>query len=89
MKKGEVKKCIAKTFRRSKSAGYKKIRSRTLDGYAGLSRGSMLKVTKNDPDFKRFKFKFTNKLLLRPVIAREVKYFDYFILHTGFSVFLL
>jgi len=74
LKKGEIKKCVAKTFRKSKTAGYKKLRSRALDGYAGISRGNILKITKNDPNFRRFTVKFTNKPLLKPVIAKEVRY---------------
>ena len=74
LKKGEIKKCVKKTFSKSKSVGYKKIRTRALDGYAGLSRNNILTVTSNDAEFKKFTMKFTNKTAPRPVTATEVSY---------------
>ena len=65
---------MKKTFSKSKSVGYKKIRTRALDGYAGLSRKNILTVTLNDAEFKKFTVKFTNKTASRPVTAIEVNY---------------
>ena len=53
--------------------GHKKIRTRALHGYAGLSR-NILTVTSNDAEFKKFTVKFTNKAAPRPVTATEVSY---------------
>ena len=72
LKKGEIKKCVTKTFNKSKSGGYKKLQKRAEDSYAGISRREILKVTQNDPDFKKFTVKFTNKGVPRPVIAKKV-----------------
>ena len=65
---------MKKTFSKSKSVGYKKIRTRALDGYAGLSRKNILTVTLNDAEFKKFTVKFTNKAASRPVTAIEANY---------------
>ena len=70
LKNGEIKKCVKKTFSKSKSVGYKKIRTQALDGYAGLRRNNILTVTLNDAEFK----KFTNKAAPRQVTATEVSY---------------
>lgn len=72
LKKDEIKMCVTKTFKQSKSAGYKKLRMRALDGYAGLSRSNILKITSNNADFKKFTIKFTNKAIPKPIIAKEV-----------------
>ena len=72
LKEKDVKKCVAKAFHLSKSAGYKKIRTRALDGYAGLSRRNILQVTGNDPKYKKFTVKFTNKATPKPIVAKGV-----------------
>ena len=74
LKKGEIKKCVKKTFSKSKCVGYKKIGIRALDGYAGLSRNNIWTVTSNDAEFKKFTVKFTNKAAPRPVTATEASY---------------
>ena len=74
MKKGEIKKCVKKTISKSKSVGYKKIRTRALDGYAWLTRNNILAVTSNDAEFKKFTVKFTSKAVPRPVTATELSY---------------
>jgi hypothetical protein len=89
LKKGEIKKCVSKIFKKSKSAGYKKLRTRALDGYAGISRRNILKVTSRDAEFKRFTVKFTNKVIPKPVVTREVSivFFNcmsFFYIHTFF-----
>ena len=75
LKKGETKKkCGKKTFSKSKSVGYKKIRTQELDGYAGLRRNNILTVTSTDAKFKKFTLKFINKALPRPVTTAELSY---------------
>ena len=74
LKKGEIKKCVKKTFSKSKSMGYKKIRARALDGYAGLSCNNILTVTSNDAEFNKSTVKFTNEAAPRPVKSTEVSY---------------
>ena len=37
LKKGELKSVVDKTFKKNRSDGYKKLRTRAADGYAGLS----------------------------------------------------
>ena len=74
LKKGPTKKCVRKTFSKSKSVGSKKIRTRALDGYAGLSRNNILTVTSNDAEFKKFTVKFINKAAPRSVTATKVSY---------------
>ena len=77
LKKGEIKKSAGKnTFSKRKSVGYKKIRTRELDGYAGLRRNNILTVTSTDAEFKKFTLKFINKALPRPVTTAELSY-DY------------
>ena len=73
LKKTEVKNCVSKTFNKSKCVDYKKLRTRALDGYAGISRGNILKVTTNDAEFKKFNVKFTNKAIPKPVTAKGVR----------------
>ena len=74
LKKGPTKKCVRKTFPKSKTVGSKKIRTGALDGYAGLSRNNILTVTSIDAEFKKFTVKFINKAAPRPVIATKVSY---------------
>ena len=65
---------VKKTFSKGKSLGYKKIRSRALDEYAGLSRNNILMVTLNDAAFRNFMMKFANKAGPRPVTTTEISY---------------
>ena len=74
LKERKFKKVREKTFSKSKSVRYKKIRTRALDGYAGLSRNNIFAVTSNDAEFKKFMLKFTNKAAPRPVTATGVSY---------------
>ena len=67
---GELKSVVDKTFKKSKSGGYKKLRTRIADGYTGLSNREMLKVT-NNIKYKKFT-RFTNKVAPKPGIASKV-----------------
>ena len=71
-KKDEVRKIVARSFHESKSCGYKKLRSRAADGFAGISGRNILKVTSNDILYKQFTVKFTNKARPQPIIARRI-----------------
>ena len=77
LKKYETKQCVSKNFKKSKSVDYKKLWKRALDGYAGISRRNILKVSLNDAEFKGFKVSSLNKDIPRPVTAKEVRYFCY------------
>ena len=48
LKKGELKLVVDKTLKKCKSGGYKKLRTRAADGYAGLNNKEVLKVTNNN-----------------------------------------
>ena len=77
LKKYETKQCVSKNFKKSKSVDYKKLLKRALDGYAGISRRNILKVSLNDAEFKGFKVSSLNKGIPRPVTAKEARYFCY------------
>lgn len=72
VKKTDVKRIVSKTFKESKSGGYKKIRTRAADGYAGLSNREILKITKNNVKFRQFSIKFCNKAKPRPVRVKNI-----------------
>ena len=63
---------VSKTFRKNKSGGYKKLRTRVADAYAGLSSKEILKVTKNELKYRQFSIKFTNKAKPCPVRVKNV-----------------
>ena len=72
IKKSDVKRIVTKTFIKNKSGGCRKIRVKAADGYSGLSKRNVLKITENDLKFKRFNSWFTNKAVHKPVHARKV-----------------
>ena len=75
LKKAEIKKCVKKTLSKSKSVGYKKIRTPPLDSRPlelGLGCNSILTVASNDVEFRKFTVKFTNKAAPRPMTATKV-----------------
>ena len=72
VQKGDVKRIMAKTFIKNKSRGCHKIKARAADGYLGLSKRNVLKVTENDLKFRRFNARFTNKAFHKPIRARKV-----------------
>ena len=71
--KSVVKEIVSKTFKKSTSGGYKKLRTRAADGYTGISNRNILQVTSNDFKYKQFNAKFTNKGIITPIIARKVR----------------
>ena len=54
VKKTEIDKVVTKTFKKNKSGGYKKLRTRAVDGYTGVSNNKILSITSNDERFKKF-----------------------------------
>ena len=62
---------VEKTFKKCKSAGYKKIHDRAGDGYAGLSRRQMLKCVYSNERFRKFNVWFTKKAKPRPIIQEQ------------------
>ena len=69
LKNNEVKKAVKEAFDKSKSAGYKKIKTRVAASSTGLSNKKILEITKRDIQYKHFSVKFKNKAKLRPVRA--------------------
>ena len=72
VKKTKIGKVVTKTFKQNKSGGYKKLRTRAADGYAGVRNNKILSITSNDGRFKKFTARFTNKAVPRPTITPEV-----------------
>ena len=81
LKKGQLKSFVDKTFEKSKSYRHKNLKTGAPDGYAGLSNREILKVTKNNIKYKRFKARFTSKAVQKPLIPSEVEsaYFSIYI----------
>ena len=72
LKRSEVKKIVEKAFRKSKSAGYKKLRKRTADGYDGLSKRQVLKCALTSKKIRKLSVKFTYKAKVCPVIVKRI-----------------
>ena len=53
---------VSKTLQKSKCEGYKKLQTRVLACYAGISSKNILKVASNDAELKTFNSKFQIKL---------------------------
>ena len=70
MKRSELKKIVEKLFRKSKSAGYKKLHKRTAGGYAGLNKRQVLKCASTNEKIRKFSVKSTNMTKPRPVIVK-------------------
>ena len=52
LKKKELTSVVAKAFRKNKSGGYKKLRTRAVNNYIGLSGRDILMITKNNVKYK-------------------------------------
>ena len=72
LKRSEANRVMDKTFRKFKSAGYKKIHQRTMDGYAWLSKRQVLKCVTTNEKLKKFNVKFTNKAKPWPVKVKLI-----------------
>lgn len=57
-----VLQCVSKTLQKRKCEGYKKLQTRVLACYAGISSRNILKVASNDAELKTFNVKFQIKL---------------------------
>ena len=77
LRKNDLKHVVARTFKASKSGGYKKLRTRAADGYTGMSNKNILQVTSTDFKYKKFTARFTNKAPPRTISARKVRKFIY------------
>ena len=62
---------MTKTSTKNKSGGCRKIRAKAADGYSGLSKRNVLKVTENDLKFRRINSQFTNKVVHKPISAQN------------------
>lgn len=73
VKKSEVSGVVAKTFKETKSAGYKKLKHRSHDSYAGLSERKIRQVTSSNIKYRVHNAAFTNKTVPKPVRAQHVQ----------------
>ena len=64
---------VEKTFKKCKSAGYKKIHHRAHDGYAGLSKRQVFKCVTSNKRLRKFNVKFTNKAKPRPISMKRIQ----------------
>ena len=71
-KKKELTSVVVKVFRKNKSGGNKKLRTRAVNSYIGLNDRDILRITKNNVKYKPFTARFTNKALPKLVMACEV-----------------
>ena len=77
LRKNDLKHVIARTFKASKSGGYKKLRTGAADGYTGMSNKNIIKVTSTDFKYKRFTARFTDKAAPQKISARNVRKFKH------------
>ena len=87
VRKGDIQKVVKKTFKKNKSGGHRKLRSRAADGYSGSSKLEILKVTKSDPTFHRFNVRFNNKAAHTPVLAKKVFYLHKYCMEVYMAVY--
>ena len=71
-KREAVGKVVEKSFRKSKSAGFKKIHQRIIDGYIGLSKRQVLNSVKTNEKLWKFNVKFINKAKPKPVTVKSI-----------------
>ena len=73
VKKSEVSGVVAKTFKETKSADYKKLKQRSLHSYAGLTERKIRQVTSSNIRYRVHNAAFTNKAVPKPVRAHHVQ----------------
>ena len=73
VKKSEVSGVVAKTFKETKSAGYKNLKQRSHDSYTGLTGRKIRRVTSSNIRYRVHNAAFTNKAVPKPVRARHVQ----------------
>ena len=64
---------VAKTFKETKSAGYKKLKHRSHDSYAGLSERKIRQVMSSNIKYRVQNSAFTNKAVSKPVRAQHIQ----------------
>ena len=64
---------MGKTFKRCKSAGYKKIHHGAGEEYAGLSKRQVLMSVTSNEQLRNFNVRFTNKTKPRPVSVKRIQ----------------
>ena len=69
----EANKVVGKTFKRCKSAGYKKIHHGASEEYAGLSKRQVLMSVTSNEQLRNFNVRFTNKTKPRPVSVKKIQ----------------
>lgn len=72
-KKSEVSGVVAKTFKKPKSAGYKKRKHRSHDSHARLTEGRIRQVTSSNIKYRVHSAAFTNKGIPKPVRAHHAQ----------------
>ena len=73
MKTSDVSGIVAKTFKETKSAGYKKLKHRSDDSYAALTERRIRQVTSSNVKYRVHNAAFTNKAVPKPVRAHHVQ----------------
>lgn len=73
VKKSDVSRIVGKTFKETKSAGYKKLKYRAADSYAGLTERQIRQVTSSNIKYRIHNAAFTNKVVPKPVRANHVQ----------------
>ena len=74
VKKSEVSGIVAKTFKETKLAGYKKVKQRSHDSCAGLTERKIRKFTSSNIRYRVHNAAFSNKAVPKPVRARHVQW---------------
>ena len=74
VKKSEVSRVVAKTFKETKSASYKKLKQRSHDSCAGLTDRKIRQVTSSNISYRVHNAAFTNKAVPKPVRAHHVQH---------------
>ena len=72
VKTSDVSRIVGKTFKETKSGGYKKLKHRAADSYAGLTERQIRHVTSNNVKYRIYNAVFKNKVLPKPVRAKHV-----------------
>ena len=73
VKTSDVSGIVAKTFKETKSPGYKKLKHRSDDSYAGLTERRIRQVTSSNVKYRVHNAAFTNKAVPKPVRAHHVQ----------------
>jgi len=72
VKTSDVSRIVGRTFKETKSAGYKKLKRRAADSYAGLTERQIRHVTSNNVKYRIHNAVFKSRVLPKPVRAKHV-----------------